>query len=93
MIMKILSTLSWRIISLAAFLQSGGGGSSQRHYPFLVPLADHINEARFRLQLFDADVAKVFDVRRSLSARRATGAPSPDNVRAQIKHWRIQLRG
>ena len=43
--------------------------------------------------LFDADVAKVFDVRRSLFARRATGAPSPDNVKAQIKHWRIELRG
>jgi argininosuccinate lyase len=42
---------------------------------------------------FDADVAKVFDVRRSLSARRATGAPSPENVKAQIKRWRTQLRG
>ena len=44
-------------------------------------------------QLFDADVARIFDVRRSLSARRATGAPSPENVRAQIKRWRKQLRG
>jgi argininosuccinate lyase len=43
--------------------------------------------------LFGADVAKVFDVRRSLSARRATGAPSSENVRAQIKRWREQLRG
>jgi argininosuccinate lyase len=42
---------------------------------------------------FGADVAKVFDVRRSLSARRATGAPSSENVRAQIKRWREQLRG
>jgi argininosuccinate lyase len=43
--------------------------------------------------LFDSDVAKVFDLRRSLSARRAIGAPSPDNVKAQIKRWRKQLRG
>jgi len=43
--------------------------------------------------LFEADVSKLFDVRRSLSARRATGAPSPENVKAQIKHWRAQLHG
>jgi len=43
--------------------------------------------------LFNSDVGKVFDVRRSLSARRAIGAPSPDNVKAQIKRWRKQLRG
>jgi argininosuccinate lyase len=43
--------------------------------------------------LFDSNVAKVFDVRRSLSARRGVGAPSPDNVKAQIKRWRKQLRG
>jgi argininosuccinate lyase len=42
---------------------------------------------------FGPDVAKVFDVRRSLSARRAAGAPSPQNVKAQIKRWRKQLRG
>jgi argininosuccinate lyase len=42
--------------------------------------------------LFDVDVADVFDVRRSLAARRAIGAPSPENVKAQIKSWRNQLR-
>jgi argininosuccinate lyase len=41
---------------------------------------------------FDLDVAKVFDIRRSLSARDATGAPSPKNVTAQIKSWRARLR-
>jgi argininosuccinate lyase len=41
---------------------------------------------------FDVDVAKVFDVRRSLSARTAIGAPSPKNVKAQIKSWRERLR-
>ena len=42
---------------------------------------------------FEADVAKVFDVRRSLSARHAIGAPSPENVKAQIKRWRKELGG
>ena len=41
---------------------------------------------------FDVDVRKVFDVRRSLSARRAIGAPAPENVKAQIKRWRKELR-
>ena len=42
--------------------------------------------------LFDVDVAHVFDVRRSLAARRAIGAPSPENVASQIERWRNQLR-
>jgi len=42
--------------------------------------------------LFDVDVADVFDVRRSLAARRAIGAPSPENVKGQLKSWRNQLR-
>jgi argininosuccinate lyase len=41
---------------------------------------------------FEVDVAKVFDLRRSLSARRAIGAPAPENVKAQIKRWRKELR-
>src|SRR6266853_1939506 len=39
--------------------------------------------------LFDVDVV---DVRRSLVARRAVGAPSPENVKAQIKAWHERLR-
>ena len=42
--------------------------------------------------LFDVDVGNVFDVQRSLASRRAIGAPSPENVVAQIEHWRAQLR-
>jgi argininosuccinate lyase len=34
---------------------------------------------------------KVFDVRRALAARKATGAPSPQNVRAQIARWKKLL--
>jgi argininosuccinate lyase len=41
---------------------------------------------------FDADVADIFDVRHSLSQRRAIGAPSPKNVAAQSKRWRAHLR-
>src|SRR2546423_6046597 len=41
--------------------------------------------------LFDVDVAEVFDVRNSLAARRAIGAPSPENVKKEIARWRRSL--
>src|SRR6266513_4733952 len=41
--------------------------------------------------LFDVDVVNVFDVRRSLAARRSIGAPSPENVKKQIARWRKSL--
>jgi len=43
--------------------------------------------------LFDVDVVEIFDVRRSLAARRGVGAPSPDNIAIQIRRWREQLEG
>ena len=52
-----------------------------------IPLA----ELRKLSSLFDVDVAKVFDLRLSLAARKAVGAPSPKNVAAQIKRWRRLL--
>jgi argininosuccinate lyase len=42
--------------------------------------------------LFDVDVANLFDVRRSLAQRTAIGAPSPENIAAQIARWRKLLR-
>jgi len=39
----------------------------------------------------DVDLSKILDVRRSLAARSAVGAPSPRNVKAQIKSWRERL--
>ena len=52
-----------------------------------LPLA----ELKKRSSLFEVDVANVFDVRSSLSQRRVIGAPSPQNIAAQIKRWRKKL--
>ncbi len=41
--------------------------------------------------LFDEEVLKVFDVRASLGKRTAIGAPSPENVAAQIARWKSLL--
>jgi len=41
--------------------------------------------------LFGVDLASVFNVRRSLSARQAIGAPSPENISARIRHWIAHL--
>src|SRR5213596_3890053 len=48
-------------------------------------------ELKKRSVLFDVDVADVFDVRHSISQRRAIGAPSHENVAEQIKRWRAYL--
>jgi argininosuccinate lyase len=40
---------------------------------------------------FDDDVSKIFDIRGSLAQRRAVGAPSPQNIVAQIKRWKRLL--
>jgi len=40
---------------------------------------------------FDQSVFKVFDVRTALKARKATGAPSPAQVKRQITRWKKQL--
>jgi argininosuccinate lyase len=34
---------------------------------------------------------KVFDVRRALAARKATGAPSPQNIQTQVARWKKLL--
>lgn len=53
------------------------------------------NVSLFQMQeisgLFQEDVLKVFDVRGSLAKRTAVGAPSPENVSAQIARWRSLL--
>jgi argininosuccinate lyase len=40
---------------------------------------------------FDDNVSKIFAVRGSLAQRRAIGAPSPENVAAQIERWKRLL--
>jgi argininosuccinate lyase len=40
---------------------------------------------------FGEDVAGIFDARRSLAQRNAIGAPSAENVKAQLERWRTQL--
>ncbi|MDB6147194.1 MAG: argH1 [Spartobacteria bacterium] len=37
------------------------------------------------------DLTTIFDNRRSLAKRSATGAPAPENVAARIQHWRDHL--
>lgn len=51
-----------------------------------VPLA----ELKKFSPLFD-DVARIFDVRSALAKRRAIGAPSAENIAAQITRWRLDL--
>ena len=41
---------------------------------------------------FGEDVYAVLDVRRSLASRQGIGAPSFDNVRARLAHWRAALQ-
>lgn len=41
--------------------------------------------------LFDEEVLKIFDARSSLAKRTAIGAPSPENVSAQIARWKSLL--
>src|SRR5581483_5100361 len=51
-----------------------------------------VSQLRKYSRLFDVDLAKLTNVRRSLAARTAIGAPSPQNVKAQIKRWQKKLR-
>jgi len=44
------------------------------------------------VQKYGPDAARVFDVRRALDSRVATGAPSPRNVRAQLVRWKKLLK-
>jgi argininosuccinate lyase len=57
-----------------------------------IPL-DRIDIAKMRKfsRHFDRDVAKIFNIHRSLAQRRAIGAPSPENIAAQIRRWRAKV--
>ena len=55
--------------------------------PNQVPMA----ELKKFSPLFDSDVVRIFDVRSALTKRRGIGAPSAENIAAQIKRWRFEL--
>jgi argininosuccinate lyase len=40
---------------------------------------------------FGPDLFDVFDLARAMASRRATGAPSPANVAAQLERWKAKL--
>lgn len=40
---------------------------------------------------YGADLYEVFDLSKAMAARKAIGAPSPDNVAAQLKRWQANL--
>ncbi len=42
---------------------------------------------------FSADVFECFDLAKAMAARKATGAPSPQNVAAQLARWKAALAG
>jgi argininosuccinate lyase len=46
-----------------------------------------LEDYRTASRVFEADVHALFDVRRSLAARLAPGAPSPEHVAARLRHW------
>jgi argininosuccinate lyase len=47
---------------------------------------------RMRLPKLDVDLAKILDARKSLAQRQAVGAPSPGNIKQQLKRWRAILK-
>ncbi len=50
-----------------------------------------LSELRVVDKCFGPDALEVFDVKRALSQRNLTGAPSPEGVRAQLTRWRELL--
>ena len=49
-------------------------------------------EFRAASDAFGEDVREVFDVRKALQRRSATGSPSPENIERQIARWRQLLQ-
>src|SRR2546430_12686240 len=49
------------------------------------------DEFRAASNAFEEDVREVFDVRKALQRRTATGSPSPENIERQIARWRELL--
>ena len=67
-----------RSVALCAERKTGLRGLSLDDYRVLSPV-------------FEADVFEMLDAAKSLAARTNPGAPSPENVRVQLKKWREAL--
>lgn len=65
------------------------GKLSARGKPLSSLSSEELREAS---DAFSPDVQEIFDARKALGRRTATGAPSPPNIERQIAHWRELLR-
>jgi argininosuccinate lyase len=70
------------IIGKAVALSTGRGVPLPQ-----IPLADYQTLS----SVFDGDLYAVFDLSTAMAARQAIGAPSPQNVCAQLARWRTAL--
>lgn len=50
-----------------------------------------VSEYQALSELFEGDVHSILEVRRSMQARRAVGAPSPENVLGELDRWKSLL--
>lgn len=77
---------------LADFLVKRGMPFRQAHHAVGALVAESersgIALPKLAAKKYGAAAGKVFDVQRALAARKATGAPSPQNVRAQLARWK-----
>ncbi|MDQ3624344.1 MAG: argininosuccinate lyase [Verrucomicrobiota bacterium] len=70
------------IVGRAVALSTGRGVPLTR-----IPLADYQSLS----PVFSGDLYDVFQLEKAMGARRAIGAPSPDNVATQLEHWKKTL--
>ena len=81
---------------LAEFLVKRGMPFRDAHHAVgaLVLVAEKtgVSLPRLAAKKYGAAAGKVFDVRRALEARKATGSPSPKNVLAQLARWKKLLK-
>ncbi len=81
---------------LADFLVSQGMPFREAHHAVGALVAEVEKTGtplpKLAAQKYGAAAGKVFDLRRALAARQATGAPAPRNVAAQIARWKKLLR-
>jgi argininosuccinate lyase len=50
-----------------------------------------VSEYQALSALFDDNVHSILEVQRSMQARRAVGAPSPENVLGELERWKALL--